>query len=198
MNLDDRIWDYTAINTFQHCRRKFYFFVIKGYRSKRVAPALEFGLAIHEALDAYYTSGLEEAAKIFRETYVDREGEDLRTVENGLKLLGHYSKVYANEPFKVIGTPEQGFVFPLGDILWGGRMDLPVLWDNEVWIVEHKTCARLDSNFFKQFKMDSQVTSYIMGAEEYLGRKCSGCIINALEPWKELIRPTAFPTLPHN
>ncbi len=186
----ERIWDYTTIDMFQRCRRYYYWRIIRQLDTKTVSPALEFGKSLHDALDVYYTEGLEKALIKFRETYKDREGEEIRTNANGIKLLEHYSKVYSHEPFKIIGKPEVGFVVPLDKVLWGGRMDLPIEWDGQLWVMEHKSTSRLDSNFFKQFTLDKQVTSYTIGAESYFNRECRGCIINAFEPWKELIRPT--------
>jgi hypothetical protein len=164
--------------------------MIRHLETVKRSPALEFGTAIHEALDTYYTDGLTKAVAKFRETYSDIEGEEVRTIENGVKALEWYAKVYAQEPFKVIAKPEVGFVIQLGDILWGGRMDLPIEWDGQLWIMEHKTTSRLDANYFKQYQLCKQITSYVVGAEEYLGRKCSGCIVNAIEAWKELKEPT--------
>ena len=186
----NRIWDFTTIDDFQRCRRYYYWRHIRNLTSKIPGSALVFGAAIHTALDEHYINGSEKAIQLFRETYKDREDDQLRTVENGVKALEWYSKVYAHEPFKVLGKPEAGFVFPIGDILWGGRMDLPVEWDGQLWIVEHKTTARLDFNYFKQFALDKQITGYTVGAEEFFGRECKGCIINAIEVWKELKRPT--------
>lgn len=186
----ERIWDFTTINMFQTCRKYYYWRIVRNLATKTVSPALEFGAAIHAALDVYYVEGLVKALDKFRETYKDREGDELRTVANGITLLETYARVYAKEPFTVLGKPETGFVFPMGDILWGGRMDLPIEWDGQLWIVEHKTASRLDSNYFKQFALDKQITSYIVGAEEYFGRPCAGCLINVLEPWKSLKRPT--------
>lgn len=186
----ERIWDNSAIDCFLKCRKMYYWRMVRNLDTKTTAPALDFGRAIHEAMDVYYMEGLAKALDKFREIYKDREGEELRTVENGVKALEWYAKVYANEPFKVLGKPEVGFVFPIGDHLWGGRMDLPVEWDGQLWIMEHKTTGYLNSNYFKQFTLDRQVTSYVVGAEAYLGRKCAGCIINCIEVWKELKRPT--------
>lgn len=188
--MSERIYDYTAINTFQTCRKKYYYQMIRHLQTKTKSPALLFGGAIHDALDVYYVKGIESALKVFAEVYSDVEGDDLRTVENGVKLLAKYAEVYTNEPFKVIGKPEAGFVFPIGDVMFGGRMDLIVEWDGAIWIVEHKTTSSLRSNFFRQFALDKQVTGYVIGAEEFTGRKCQGCVVNAMEPWKQLKRPT--------
>lgn len=188
--MSERIWDFTTIDTFQTCRKKYYFRMVRHLTPIEVATPLLFGSAIHDALDAYYTDGLDKALEIFGATYQDHEGDELRTVANGVKLLNNYAVVYAHEPFKVLGRPEVGFVFQLGDILWGGRMDLPVEWDGDLYVMEHKTTTRLEYNYSKQFDLDKQITSYVLGAEEFLKRKCLGCIINVLEPWKELKRPT--------
>ena len=188
---NEKVWDFTTIDTFKKCRKYYYWRMVRHLTTKTQSPALLFGSAIHEALDVYYVDGIDKALAKFRETYQNREGDELRTVENGAKLLETYARVYQHEPFKVLGKPEVGFVFPLTeDIMWGGRMDLPVEWDGMLWIMEHKTASRLDANYFKQFALDAQVTSYCVGAEAFFNRKCAGCIINALEPWKELKRPT--------
>lgn len=189
----ERIWDYTALSMFLECRKKYYYRMVKHLAPKYVSPALSFGLATHEALKVHYTKGktLDDVTLRFREIYKDREGEKLRTVANGVKMLEMYGGVYAQEPFSIIGEPEVGFVIPIGDVLYGGRMDALVDWSDEMWIVEHKTTASMKYNYFKQFEMDFQITGYITGAEASLGRKCMGCLVNGLEPWNEVVRKTA-------
>ena len=188
----ERIYDNTSISMFQECRKKYYWRMIRHLEPVTVSSALTFGGCIHEALDIYYTKGIDEAIAEFGETYKDREGDEKRTVENGVKLLKWYAKVYANEPFKVLAKPEMGFVIPLtDDILYGGRMDLPVEWDGQLWVMEHKTASGLTPNWFRQWTLDKQATGYIIGTETYFGRKCAGCIINALEVWKDVKRVTA-------
>lgn len=152
---------------------------------------LSFGIAIHEALDKFYTEGLDSAIQRFKETFEDVEEEQLRTVANGVKLLKTYAEKYAREPFKVIAKPEGSFLFKVGDVDYVGKIDLPVEWDGQLWIMEHKTTSYIKSGYFDQFMLDKQPTGYVLAAEAYLERPCIGCIINVLEPWKELVRPTA-------
>lgn len=193
--MKERIWDYSTISSFQTCRKKYYFEHVRNLRPQKKGLALTFGSAIHDALDTYYTSSpavrLESALKTFREKYQDPPEEELRTVANGVKLLETYASKYKFEPFTVVSKPEMGFVFPIGDILFGGRVDLPVEWNGALWIVEHKTTTRLTAGYFDQYELDKQPTGYIIAAEECLGKPVQGCLINALEPWKDLIRPTA-------
>ncbi len=54
----------------------------------------------------------------------------------------------------------------------------------------YTTTSRLDAKFFKQFNPNMQIDGYIYGAEMYAGKKCFGAVVNALESWKELKRPT--------
>ena len=193
--MEERIFDYTALDTFLTCRRKYYWMMIRNLRSQYVAPALDFGGALHTALAAYYASGLESALKVFKEVYKDREGDDLRTVANGEKLLCTYADKYRSEPFKVIeggGKPalEIGFIVPMGDVMYAGRLDALVDWSGQLFVLEHKSTASMQSNYFKQFSPNMQVDGYIYGAAAYTGRKCHGCIINAMEVWKDVKRPT--------
>lgn len=189
----EKIWDYSTLSSFQTCRKKYYFEHVRHLKPKLKGAALEFGGALHLALDAYYGNDDKEASlilakKAFSDNWKDREGDEIRTVENGIKMLEHYALKYKHEPYKVIGKPETGFVFFIGDILFGGRIDLPVEWDGNLWIMEHKTTTRLSSSYFSQYELDKQVTGYIIAAEEYFQRKVYGCIVNVLEPWKEVIR----------
>jgi len=194
--MEERIWDNSTISCFQTCRRKYYYQYVRHLRPKVKGTALLFGSAVHDALDVYYKNADREQGAVlaiakFKEVYSTPEGDFLRTVENGVKLLTHYFLKYKHEPFTVVGKPEEGFVFPIGSILYGGRLDLPVEWDGQLWIMEHKTTSRLTSSYFNQYELDKQPTGYIIALEEFAGRKCSGCIINVLEPWKEVKRVTA-------
>ena len=118
---EERIWDFSTLDVFQTCRKKYYWMLVRNLQTKTKSPALLFGGAVHNALDCYYTKGAEKAKKLFRETYKDIEGEEIRTVDNGLKLLDNYAQVYAKEPFSVLGKPEAGFVFPLTEsVMYGG------------------------------------------------------------------------------
>jgi hypothetical protein len=192
----EKIWDYSTLSSFQTCRKKYYWEHVRNLKPKIKGVALGFGGAVHSALDMYYTGndrteGLRRAIEKFKTEWQDREGDELRTVDNGIKMLEWYAKKYQHEPYKVIGKPESGFVFFIGDILFGGRIDLPVEWDGNLWIMEHKTTTRLTSSYFAQYELDKQCTGYIIAAEEHFGRKVHGCIVNVMEPWKEVIRKSA-------
>jgi hypothetical protein len=195
MEEKSRIYDYTTLDTFLTCRRKYYWMICRKIRPKYVASALEFGTAVHASLAAYYTQGLDEALKVMEKSFVDREGEDLRTVANGKKMVSAYADKYKNEPFKIMqfgGKPavEIGFAVPLGKVMYAGRLDALVDWNGEMFVLEHKSTTRMDSGYFKQFSPNMQVDGYIYGAGAYTGRKCAGCVVNGLELWKDVKKPT--------
>ncbi|KKN15951.1 hypothetical protein LCGC14_0980840 [marine sediment metagenome] len=188
--MKERIYDYTALDMFQQCHKKFYWRMIRHLTPKDVATALMFGRDIHEALRIYYTKGLDKALAWFGETYKEKPFEKLRTIDNGLKMLKGYAEVYMHEPFNIIAT-EVGFSVPFGDIMYAGRLDALVEWGGDLYVLEHKTTAGLRGNYFKQWSPHMQIEGYIYAAEQFTGRKCMGCVVNALEVWKDVQKTTA-------
>lgn len=199
--MTERIFDYTTLDLFLQCRKKYYWRMVRHLNPKTVGPALEFGKAIHLALESYYRDGLDAALNAFSESYKDREGEELRTVANGLKLIKEYARVYQIEPFKVLDL-EIGFVVPveseIGAIMYAGRLDGIIEWDKQIFVLEHKTTTLLRSNFFKQFHPNMQIDGYTYATSVYTGKKCHGVVVNALEPWKEVKRATEKTKHPEN
>ena len=185
------VYDYTSLSCFQTCRKKFYYFAIRHLQPKKKEAPIAFGIAIHNALDIFYTEGLDSVVKQFKETYVDFEEDDIRTKANGVLLLETYAEKYKNEPFKIVGKPEGAFTFKIDDIDYVGKIDLPVEWDGQLWIMEHKTTASMRSNFFDQFMLDKQLIGYILAVEAYMGKECTGSVINALEVWKPVQKVSA-------
>lgn len=203
--MSERTFDYTSMSTFQSCPKKYYWRMIRHLTPVTVAPALEFGKAIHLALEIYYIfknmgytveSAMDNAIRAFYEVYEDREGEDRRTLANGEKLLRGYAEVYANEPFKVVGT-EVGFAVPIDyknsegenkSFILVGRIDALVNWNGPLYVLETKSTAQLGYGYFNQFEMNQQMDGYLWGAMLSTGEKVQGVIINTLEVWKDVKR----------
>ena len=194
----DRIWDNSTIDLFLKCRKKYEYRHVMDLEAKTVSPALEFGKAIHLGLEAYYTHqrSLDEAVRAFATCYSDREGDELRTVENGVKLLTTYAEVYKHESLEILGL-EQGFAVPVPhpdkpghSIIYGGKLDGLVKWDGAVYVLEHKTTSALNYSYFEQFRPNQQLDGYVYGARALTGLPIAGVLVNALEPWKEVKRVT--------
>src|ERR1700675_4711079 len=94
-SVKEKIWDYSTLSSFQTCRKKYYFEHIRHLKPRLKGAALQFGGAIHTALDEYYTSkDMNKAKELFSKEWQDREGDEIRTVENGIKLLTWYERKY--------------------------------------------------------------------------------------------------------
>lgn len=211
----ERVWDYTTIDQFLRCRKKYYWRMVRDLNPITISPALSFGKMVHLSLEKYYKEGYDAAVAVW-EGYQDREGDELRTRANGLKLMETYARVYKNCPFKVLDV-EVGFAVPVYNptdtcvncngvlleeenccilckypksILYGGRIDAIIEWDSQLFALEHKTTSILGYSYFEQFRPNMQVDGYVYAVSQLMGKKCQGAVINALEPWKEVKRVT--------
>ena len=179
--MTERTFDFTTLDTFQSCQEKYRKRMVQHLVPLTVAPPLEFGKAIHMALETYYKGKtMQEAVATFKENYT-REDDPKRTQLIGEQMLLDYAEVYKTEPFKVVDV-EIGFAVPLGDYIFTGRLDGLVEWDSQLWVLEHKTTSMLGMTYFKQFEMSMQIDGYIYAAEQFTGKRCAGVVVNAMQP----------------
>jgi hypothetical protein len=61
-----------------------------------------------------------------------------------------------------------------------GKTDAIVLWNNNIWLLEHKTTSIAGQQFWSQWQLDIQPTAYIYGISRAGMPKPSGFILNAL------------------
>jgi len=73
---------------------------------------------------------------------------------------------------------------PREEIEYGGIFDTLVEFNNNIYVLEHKTTSRLGSYYFNQFKPNNQVTGYIWGGGLMSGQRVGGAIINAIGLYK--------------
>lgn len=76
-------WDSTSLGTFKTCPRKYYYTIIRGFRSRGESPHLTFGIHYHSCLEHYdkqralgsdHQTALRSALlKALTDTWVDRE-----------------------------------------------------------------------------------------------------------------------------
>ena len=151
--------------------------------------ALWFGTGIHKALEEYYNPIMRrDPVEVFNTWFHEttREIELLNKAwveENETELHDHwvlgqgmldYYKYYAqkHDDFDVIYA-EHDFDIPLAirapgilhdtDVIYSGRMDAVVRFHDtgRYGIIDHKTSARSDEDFFVKLEMDEQCTSYL-------------------------------------
>lgn len=61
-----------------------------------------------------------------------------------------------------------------------GKTDAIVVWRHNIWLLEHKTTAILGAQFWDQFLLDLQPTTYCYGVWKSIKYRPSGVIVNAL------------------
>jgi hypothetical protein len=163
--------------------------------------ALDFGTAMHEALQAYYepttwgNQGLQEQnalraffisadkvgarVKLGALEFEDR-WKELRVLGEG--MLNHYFMwAPKRDNFTPIFT-EVEFEVPIpgmhGDVMYQGRIDLIIQDEFGYWIVDHKTTAQLADT--QWLWLDDQCSSYAWAIQKQLGLNIRGVIYNEL------------------
>ena len=140
-------------------------------------------------------------SKFFSET--PQPVDDYRTLNWAMEIVKRYNRTYDLEPFQLLTDPkgevmvELSFALPLftyltdrPDILgiignsvpviYTGRIDLPVLWDDQLFIGDHKTTSMLGPSFFDKMKMSAQQKGYCWAFEQLTGQDVVGYFINAI------------------
>jgi hypothetical protein len=79
--------------------------------------------------------------------------------------------------------PQCGCVEYAPRFIFWGRIDAVVQanHDNAIYVLDHKTTARLTPWKVESFRMDSQMSGYTWAAEQSLGQKLAGIFVNAIE-----------------
>jgi len=175
--------------------------------SSGAKPALNFGSAIHLALEWRYRNcknqppdALEESeqasvmARFFRENPCP--DEDFRNLNWAIEVIKHYNQTYQVEPFNILvddkGEPmvEMPFALelfryqvkggPVIPIFYSGRIDLPVMWNGNLVIIDHKTTSMLGDYYFKDQRVSPQLFGYCWAFEQLTGRKAQAFCVNAI------------------
>jgi hypothetical protein len=196
--------------TFKQCRRKWDLSsrIRQNLKPKAPAKALEFGTAIHAALEVYYEPNMWDADREMVNLLTVNEfrhvnnlqkkerGDELseedridfeERLELGIGMLENYFLwAPARDNFTPVmvearfEVPVPGTVGHLYKAVYRGRLDMLVEdKDGLYWIVDHKTTARMEDN--EPFlELDEQCGSYCWAIQEMLGVKVGGVIYNEL------------------
>lgn len=197
---DTLVIDNSRLECFTTCPRLAQYRILDKKTFSKSRIALEFGKAIHKALEVRYVqtdinneTGLLDAQvqvlqKEFEQIVVPPD--DFRTLDRAIETMQLYNAYYSRESFKVLaynGKPfvEQSFAVPLGQVggykvIWTGRIDMLVEDDQGIFIFDHKTTSVLGTTFFKDFVLASGVTGYNYSVRKILGKPVRGTIINAI------------------
>jgi len=181
------------------CRLRYDWAYRKRYASTKHRDALEFGTAIHAALEAHYANG-DDPVKVFCDwmsshtiTIARLESDNMR--ELGETMLKNYLEKYKRDNWDVYATEleltrevpipkDAGSVPPRARrFLVGARVDL-VIRDrvlDKVFVVEHKT---FDRWFPGELEQNPQFVIEKYVVEGWAARPVSGVIVNGLRKRK--------------
>lgn len=171
-------------SAWNRCNRWYQIRHVMGKRPEGDAVALDFGRLMHEGLKVWYSTNSTDAAleAIFAYPY-NEPIDDYRTKGRALTTLARYIDFYRPEHFDEILLTETSFdVSDLAGFRWGGRIDLVVLWNKEVWVMDHKTTSIGGATWWDEFNLSPQMAGYVWAAKQLRGgERVAGVIINRLK-----------------
>lgn len=160
---------------------------------------------------------MDEQAQLLSKFFEENPGdpEDYRNLNWALEIIRRYNDRYAVEEFQLLTDEnsevqvEMSFALPLFTftpqyemegfpnaipIIYTGRIDLPVMWDGQLFIIDHKTTSILGPQFGDKMKMSAQQKGYCWAFEQLTKQKVAGYCINAIR----VKEPPAYLTNPES
>lgn len=112
-------------------------------------------------------------------TLLEGDGKVMVEVPFMLKLFEY--EIYQGEPTDVWNETFKDKVPPLTiPVFYTGRIDLPVSWDGQIIIVDHKTTYQLGQTFSDGITASPQLTGYAWAFQELTGLPVAGVCVNAI------------------
>lgn len=162
--------------------------------SRDEAASLRCGIAVHLALETFFrTDSTVQALQALTDDYqewsdINLHQKDRRAFDNVHATLQEWFERYptiASLPYTVkpewveleIAVP----LDPDGDYTLTGRVDAVVECDGHLYVMDHKTAAKIDAFWASQFKNDSQMSGYVWAVQKQLQRPVVGVLINGIQ-----------------
>lgn len=73
--------------------------------------------------------------------------------------------------------PELNIEIP---VIYSGRIDLPTIHSDQLWVMDHKTTSMLGAQFFDKMRMSAQQKGYAWAFQTLTGKPVTGYVINAI------------------
>jgi len=183
----------SRVQIYNDCHRKYAWQFYQHLTPDRPQWALQDGKAVHEAL-AHLTAGapLLDAIRVARNLLAEGmpkrklPGDDTLLAEHQdmvARLLTAYLDTYGTDTTWVPFAQEVSGRVEVGEgtgVYLDFRTDKLATWAQQLWIVDHKTAARLDLRDVQKYAMDLQFTAYVYGTRKVLQRKVAGVIVDLL------------------
>lgn len=178
----------------RQCSRLHHLQYVEGWRSRAGQEELDFGTAIHGALEAWWRAknfGAPADPLAHARTRLWSYQMDPFVEARARAMLVGYDARWSGSDLQAIAIEarfETALINPLSDAeskTWrlAGKLDL-VARDSagRNWIVEHKTSSESlepGGTYWRRLRMDTQVSTYFDGAAA-LGHDVAGCIYDVL------------------
>lgn len=177
----------SAIKDFQTCRKRYDYRFERGLVPKTTPIELTFGSAVHDGLQAHHLGRDEHIIEDVINQKAVSEPERI----NALAMLTGYRAKYPTEDFEVLAL-EQEFRLPLkhhdqsvaqthDDFVRGGKLDGVIRRPDGVWLMEHKTAAKIDAAYLQKLWLDFQITWYGPVVEDIFGEPLRGVLYNVIK-----------------
>jgi len=166
---------------------------VLGYQGKEEPAARKCGKDLHSALAHFFRGGtVEESVGVFSNAYSqfakDNVPDDDRLAYgNVVDILDEYLRSHSIDrlPFEPVeGSVETPVTARLTDEveLWG-LLDLAVRERNTggLYVLDHKSTGKISSWWTKQFRLGSQMSTYIWLKQQTTDEVVTGAYINAIE-----------------
>jgi len=196
----EQVLDYLSTNMnqsrvqfFLDCKRKYWWQFELNLVPDRPRWALEDGKAFHEGMAVLAaTEDLEKSVTAAKSTLRDGMPKqklvyDELELREHVELVEHLVRAYYAEYngkvlYKPLGVECSGRV-EVGEgsgVFLVFRTDRLANWANRIWIVDHKTAAKLDMRDVMKYEMDLQFTAYTYGVSKILGQRVAGVILDLI------------------
>jgi hypothetical protein len=185
VGVESGIYDNLTLDCFRGCPQYYEWRIEKGLiKSGGNRIDLDFGIAVHNALETYYKTGMTDqsiadAIEGFIEEFSPKQipEEEKKTLQKGIEVLIQYYGTYRREPFNVVET-EVGFTIEIGGYLYSGRIDLIEERFSPKGIegMDHKTSSALHRMITKPH---NAITGYLLALHEHY-ENVTGFVLNAI------------------
>lgn len=182
---------YSFWNSYRNCPRACAWRYLHQLVPRERSLNLRFGTLIHHCLEAWHLRGdlLDVQDVIDRACAPQEQTSDVRAARHlATAMMLGYAMRYPQEDFTVVGL-EQTFAGPLVNPATGkparmlslaGKVDGLVEIAGELFLLEHKTAATIDSEYLEKLWMDLQILLYAAALERFHGIRIAGVLYNIL------------------
>lgn len=201
-------WDNTSLSLFKTCPRKYQLSMVEGWRSKRAALPLDFGIALHhgmERLQRLLIEGKpprEALIGAMRRAYeagwhssIRTSHENNRTLKTLMRTIVWYAEQFQRDGLGTVqlengkAAVELSFRLELpiqhpegGAYLYCGHIDRLAEYQGAIFVVDYKHTVRtLDTKYFAKYSPDGQMSGYVLAAKTMHPQNVQGCLIDAAQ-----------------